>query len=92
MKNYKSFSIMNVCQILINFFKFLFEDDDEYLFNVESSNFMYKNDKSICPLDPLSIPIVYRCYKCNECYYYRLEEGKLENGNFYCNKHNSKNN
>ena len=83
---------MSVCQILMNYFKSLFEDDNESIFKVASSNLLYKEDKSICPIDPLSIPIVYRCYKCNECYFYRLEEGKLENGDFYCNKHNSKNN
>jgi len=79
---------MSLCEIIMNFLDFLLEDEPKQILKVLSSNLLY-GDKSICPDDPRSIPVVYKCYKCHECNYYRLEEGILENGDFYCNKHYS---
>jgi hypothetical protein len=72
----------------MKYFKSLFEDD--FIFDMKLNKSTFTEDKSICPIDPLSIPIVYRCLACNHSYFYKLEEGKIEEGDFYCIKHREK--
>ena len=46
-----------------------------------------KNRETYNLENPSDIPIVYRCYKCNDPCYYMINEGTFENDYFVCNKH-----